>query len=1281
MDKTFFTRSISRRRGTRVCATLREGRVVIDKSWLAESREEKDVAFTRRQARREADTMCRLAVRRDGDGRVVSNNNFIFSCRVMEEEDRTILRMDTEAGWTAAEYRVRWREGRRAAEADSLPPDDFPQDTMPWPAYLARVLDIVEETAYALRCIHSARPVCLHCDIKPANLWVQAGQHPLERMGGVRLIDFGSAFTPQELDSARTPQALLDGFRHVCGTPGFWSPAVQDAYLRLCDLHNALSGHTPDVQDRADNCRRALQALGPADDIYSLTATFLWLLTGQVLQGQDEAAIRGAVKAAMAPLPDTLQRATADCILSLLRLCAGAEPPADCDDRMIRELETLRDIAGCTGLHPETLRQCARQWWTVWSRVHPIPPRIFLEEDALPLLSGNGAVLDPRELAWCKPERTYRLADLLERGKHKNYSLVGPAGIGKTCLLRHTFCQLLEAPAAVPLYLSLDQLDPTVPDALLRFLGEQYLSRLQADLRDSPAALRRLFATETRCRFVLLLDHLDPAQCEKTAPLALQIRELCAFDSVKVITAGREEPSLGLPVLYAVPRGGRCPGGADSLKQGNWYQRLARYRLCQTILPYTQYRIFMSLDRNSRQTVTAAQMNVLWLYHLLHTCTDGTDPTLAQTAVREFFPALCAELFRRDLVCFTAESCRTCLPARFGAAEPYLAVLLQMGLLTRRQDSCAIDEVTRDLGAALYYAGGGTVEQSRMAELRDCLCHGQTDPEGLLFFLAELSPRHPLPETANGQELSGEAQGFLAGLLPRHSLLDGLLDLCCPEQERCWQPDRYAVPARIFRAWVYERGGDLSGCDLRPLDPDLLDLCQTRLLGNAGPALLPEHLRPSAVTVLPLPAPLCWMDWRGDCLLLAGEREAVVLTAQDRMFRLPLAEECRRIVCGALCPETGRIEIFAQVPKGYRYLIFDLATGASLPAGDICFPDERMDSLCRLRSKEEGWLTSDRQYRLAFWKSAGRTYLVAVPRFSPARNGLTPQGTVPLWEVAPCELSADVPLAYGELRMECGADRVALYDIRQGKTLWTEPRSRLWKMVRQATKEILPHIRSGVFALLPDGFVFEIQYGLGLSVQAPGCFQWYWLVFCDRHGIPQHYARYNMNHYNLVEADRWPRDISQEEKQAFLEQERSPAAPLNHRVYANGKLYLRSDLKPYLLVICNLETGKVERLVNASMQVVALVREEDRVVAVCVGGKKGFLLSGTVEEIRRTVPLGELLRSYRRYTPYRQTFVPFTALPVTAQQVQAFAPPARPDDALQAETFLQDHLVTETVVV
>lgn len=1284
MDKEFLTRSLSRRSNTQVCATLRGARVAIEKIWLAESDDAEDVARTRAQANQEAETMRRLGIQRDADGNVVNNNNFVFSCEVIPGADRTTLRMDTEAGWTAAEYRARWREGRRGTGADSLPPDDFPQDTLPWPTYLARVLDIIEETAYALHSIHNAKPArYVHGDIKPPNIWVQAGQHPFERMAGCRLIDFGSAFAPQSIDSALTPQALLGAFGHVCGTPGFWSPAAYDAYLRLSDLQNAIASRTPDVQDRANSCRRALKSLGPADDMYSLTATFFWMLTGQTVTGQDDALIRTAIEQSLDALPAAVQHAAADFILGQLNACASAEPAPDCDDQFLRELETLRQIADRTGLHPETLRQCAQQWWDIWTRRRQEPR--YIKKDALPVLSQNGTVLDVVELSWLKVDwrnnadltRTYHLESLLAHGKHKDYAIVGAAGMGKTCLLRYTFTHLLNAPRIVPLYVPLEQ----AADGIFRFLADQYLSFLEADLADGPAALRRLFGNETRYRFYLFLDHLDPAQCPENGPLFHEIRELCAFSSVKVITAGRSAPPLGLPVLYTVPRERRYLSEIGSLQEGNWYVRLARFRLCQTVLPYIQQQIFMELTRESQQTVTAAQMKVLWLYHLLQTRVEGAD----QTAVLEFFPALCAGLFKQNRLCFPPEGCQPYLPSQPQAVAGCLQVLWQMDLLTRRGADYVIEVPTRDWGAALYYSSAQPSEE-RVGELQDCLRHTQADTENLLFFLAELSPRHPMPETVSDRVLPDAARAFLAHFSPPYSILDKLLDACRPAQG--WLQGRSdGSSANLFLAWVYEHGGDLSGYDLSQLDQDLLDLRHVRLLGAAGSAKLPEKLRLPAVALLPVPDTVRWMDWRDDCLLLASEEEAVVYTPQARMLRLPLPGDCHRIWYAALCPEKSRIELFAETSDyGVRYLAFDWQTGAYLPERVSRFPFERMDELRSLREKDKGWLTSDRRYRLTFWKSLGRMYLLAVARFSQVRDGVWPENANLLWEVQPDRLAANAAnamLAFEDMRMECGATRVTLHDIRAGEMLWSEPYSRLWEMLRKATKENLAWIKEGAFAMLPDGFVFEIQHGMGIPVSVNGCQQWYWLISCDRHGVPKQAIRYNMNKLNAVEAERWPKDIPPDVdvKEEFRDLENSPAAARNHQVYAGGKLYFRSKLKPYLVIIWDLQAGKAERLVLSSRQVEALVRDGDRVIAVHAGHKLGFLLSGTVEEIRRTVPLRELLHSYTRFTARRRTFVPFVESPVTAQQVTAFAPPAQPGDALQAESLLNSEFVTETILV
>ena len=73
-----------------------------------------------------------------------------------------------------------------------------------------------------------------------------AGQHPTDRMAGIRIIDFGSAvnLNREGLD-ALAPGQLLERYRHVCGTPGFWSPRLSRLYRDMNDLSEAVWSESP----------------------------------------------------------------------------------------------------------------------------------------------------------------------------------------------------------------------------------------------------------------------------------------------------------------------------------------------------------------------------------------------------------------------------------------------------------------------------------------------------------------------------------------------------------------------------------------------------------------------------------------------------------------------------------------------------------------------------------------------------------------------------------------------------------------------------------------------------------------------------------------------------------------------------------------------------------------------------------------------------------------------------------------------------------------------------
>ncbi len=142
--------------------------------------------------------------------------------------------------------------------------EEFGQQPGPPDAYVC--IQWFFESASALAYAHQKGIV--HRDIKPSNLLV-ARQ---DAIASVRLIDFGLA------DHARPDESRDD---HVIGTPHFAAP-------------EQLRGQA-----------------GPASDVFSLAATFFWLLTGKHLsQGDVKAVISERLEAtSYAPLVSTLPTA------------------------------------------------------------------------------------------------------------------------------------------------------------------------------------------------------------------------------------------------------------------------------------------------------------------------------------------------------------------------------------------------------------------------------------------------------------------------------------------------------------------------------------------------------------------------------------------------------------------------------------------------------------------------------------------------------------------------------------------------------------------------------------------------------------------------------------------------------------------------------------------------------------------------------------------------------------------------------------------------------------
>lgn len=1334
MSDKLYTRRLAGLGNTLVNATLHEDRVFIEKNFLADFG---NVAVSRREAAREAAVMHQLAVHRDATGRAVSNNDFVFDCQVKESSDRTTLLMDTVAGWTITEYRDRWRKGVRPW------PDPFPEDTMPWPAYLDRVLEITAESAYAFQRIHQATPGYIHADVKPGNLWVLAGQHPVQRMAGIRLIDFGSAFAPKLLDLQQSPRDLLAAYSHICGTPGFWSLNIKKAGESMRALQEMLDCQMPDedTENCADTCRRALQALSSADDIYALTATLFWALTGQTVESKSEDSLREILARELHELPGAVCRAVADFIVEELEYCSSAIP-GDCDAVFIRELERLQQIAQQhASLHPDTLHLCVNKWWSDWSQKNPVNPQNQIDPQRLPLLFKERP---QPEKGGCAQPVIFSPYPFLDASSWKAFSLVGLRGVGKTCFLRHTIDQYLEKSLdAVPLYVPLEQIAADQPDAILHFLAENLLP----DQPNGIEALRFSFASSKELRYFLFLDGFRTAQCQPDSPLYNQIQELISFSGVRLILAGRDALP-GLPVLYAAPYNNSIFGpGVDAplIRPLAWrsaspHVHKSLRRLLQTLQAYIPYQIYSALSPESQATITPAQLQTLWFYQQIcdsFKCVSQKDFVhdrmyadlrywLSYTYKSEekkaedilhMFTILCYRLFCTGQLCFPAGFCHAFMLE--GLDEQILLPLLQLaGLLYKQADFYFLDEDLCALGAALYVSRDFGIEFSLKQNtemLAADLCKTNTNRgtvpaiRQLMDILAELSPLHPMPQACEAQGTLSPALKALNTYRSTQSVLQRLLTLCLADAQ-----ELSFLRQPVFEAWAYEHDGNLSACDLRSLTAmPGTDLTAVLFLSHSGAADLPARLPLPDVALLPLPSVIRWMDWREQYLLLAGEREAVVFTPVHQIRRLAVPENCRRILSAALSPDaslagvtyTGLVEMFVETKThAVHYLRFSLATGASMHIYRQQFPVQRMDELRSLHTKEGEWRTSDSKHILSLHEGT----ITLAPSDQPHLG-------TSLWKVWPYSAPLPAPpLECGSLRLvleapsravlhtrACELDEgggVLLYDVNRSEPLWSiRNRQELKPLLEKYLGEELFDFRVGTFGLLSNGFVFEATFGL-----VGTAFPSHWLVFCDRNGKIIRHVQQALHYWYelLLYQEDWVR-VSLD---SFTQQENSPAALLNHQLYLGDRLYFRSDLVPDCVFWVDVKKQKLLGWKSSPLPIETLIEDEGRIIAVLTGGTTGYMVfdpnrrppatlweriagpplpkSGSVQEGLGIVPLRDLVSEYRRFVPRRrETFVPFVLSPVTMEQAKTFAPPAAPGDLLQPGSFVHNELAAETIPV
>lgn len=1256
------TRRLQGQGNSEVYATLLEGRVIIEKKF--ESPE---------AARREEEVTRELAVRRDEEGHALSNNDFVFFTTVALQGDKAAIRMDTMAGWTLAEYRDRWLAGGRPW------PDDYPEGAMPVRVYLLRVLEAIRETAFALERVHHNRIPYLHCDIKPGNLWIVAGQHPTDRMAGIRIIDFGSAVSLSREDpDTLTPDQLLERYRHVCGTPGFWSPRLSRLYRDMNALSEAVWSESPRAARLAEACRADLRALTPADDFYSLTATLFWALTGETAEGKTADGVGLALEQSLAGVPSDVREALTAFVAEELALCGGEEEGRDGLSpfrHFLQGLEQVEELARSEDIRPETLSRGVESWWEA--------------QDECPFPEDAGLISDK---PWTEPENLEDLpqgipgVEFVLDESVRAFCLEGEAGSGKTSILLCALDQLLKERHQIPLYLPLESFDP-YPDWLLRELCTRYLPRATDPAR-AVEQLRRMLSGEGEDRFTLLLDGTEQIPPEDQAAFCRMVEQWSACPRVRLVAAGRRVPELGLPRFYLVPGQDSLEGLEPAPPKASWYVGMTAFRLGQVAwLPAARDNLW--LENMEHRPVTAVGFQAAWLFGIF---ADSGHTAMAEEFFLTTMAPLCCRMVGEDTLTFSAEGAD--IPGDFLQWLKAIGICKPAGggrfVLSRR---------LRDFLAAVWCAA-----PEHPDALPDLLRRAKGDLTGLVYDLAELSPlfarvEQQIQEGTPWAELDEEAcTGMACGRNPRPrfflptgevSLWTDFLNRIYPKKNALKRLffellRQFSLPGwqekgrLMFEGWAYSQWGDLSRENLKHAPADLFDLCHARLTSAYGEAILPRmELR--QIAMLDIPEEILWMDCRDGCLLLTSPDRVTVVEPDGRSVCLREAGKESRVrpVWARFeweIPEDIPEDITEKWPLVVRFFCEGGGFGRRPVQGKLLYRQgKEISPEARTRPMEEVplrqqmeweqwikkqhprpgvWISSDGRCQLSLEKRLGRIRLMrrdlrnpdapaeklwecGVPGYWYETPGRREQVEENLWLTARQEKLGILGPTGGEL---------TLYDGGGIQRMWKfdSPDQATAAWMRKAVAGWGGYAEPGAIVLTGNGLLCECRAADNVWAYQAGEVKFFLLDITPDGQVRNIVALPELEEEYAPEPEAW---------------EDFAVDPANCAAMDGEEVYFCSAFFPSIVLHYHPETAQVEEI-RHNAPVKAIVRQwsagknTGRLVSVCAEGGMSRWLSGERGDTPLTPPA--LLQEYGRRVFQREgTFRPFVARVVTGPQLDA----------------------------
>lgn len=427
-----------------------------------------------------------------------NNNPYIFEARdISEYMSGKYLRIDTEYGYSLSEYKYTTLE-------ESI-----------------KIIMLVIEAIYVTCYEHNY----YHLDIKPDNLYYSANR--------INVLDFGTCMEFNK--KFNSFNEILES--SVClGTVNFRSGL-------LSQLHNSID---------SGNERKSLQLINSIsikEDIYSIVATFLYLVLGKSLSALwDE--IGGRVTSNRELIRKALTGKKIDsvyvsCILKICERACVIEPYNQEDSEnyqflikdgglsLYKDFNNLLQIVKNNGYYDEIVQKKSKEYICK----KEIAENIVIIPEILPHIKMNN-----------EKEEYIDIISVLKKMLNSEdesinkyaYVYINQAGAGKTYSMLYLWQELLKNECVIPIYISVSNLLDKNHN-IYWYIVENYLEKVDINIeRDLFVNRIKSMIENSNKKYVLMVDGINWAYNQRCLEmLKKDIQEFQKLQNVYIIASGR----------------------------------------------------------------------------------------------------------------------------------------------------------------------------------------------------------------------------------------------------------------------------------------------------------------------------------------------------------------------------------------------------------------------------------------------------------------------------------------------------------------------------------------------------------------------------------------------------------------------------------------------------------------------------------------------------------------------------------------------------------------------